>query len=204
VLVHRITSEYLASNTYILEFAGYDNVILIDCGEIEARSILKWLERNKKIPSHVFLTHSDSDHIAGINWLHKFYDFEIRSTSYCSSAIKSSKSNFSKYIPRFEGGFSIDIKAIEVYDGETLDIYDKSFHFIHTPGHTHGCMCIKVNDLLFSGDTIIKGIKTRINHRSGGSMNDLNKSLEKLKSICNENCIVYPGHGEPINAFFTN
>lgn len=202
MLVHTFLSDYLSSNVYLLEFEGYENVILIDCGVIDTNPIMKWLEKNKKKPSHVFLTHSDSDHVAGINSMHESYDFELICTSYCSSAIKSSKLNFSKYIPLFNGGFSIEMNVTEVNDDQTLEINGHLFHFIHTPGHTKGCMCIKVDDFLFTGDTIIKGTRTRINHRSGGSILDLSSSMDKLKKNCTENCMIYPGHGEPIRSFF--
>jgi len=196
MVIHRFISDYISSNTYIIEFSNTDKVILIDCGILEAESLIDWCKSNKKTPSHVFLTHSDSDHIAGLNALQNVFDVDIYCTRNCSVGIKSSKINLSKYIPIFNGGFEVSKNIIEVEDGEKISLYDSLFHFIHTPGHTKGCMCIKVNNILFTGDTIIKGLKTRINHRFGGNKDDLLKSLSKLKEICCESCIVYPGHGE--------
>lgn len=196
MLFHKLVSDYINSNTYIIEFANSDKVVLIDCGIIEARSIIEWLSVNKKSPSHVILTHADTDHIAGVNSLVSNYEFILIASKNCSLAIKSSKMNFSKYIESFNGGFTIEKEVFEVDDGDCIDINGKFFQFIYTPGHTRACMCIKVENNLFSGDTIIKGIKTRINLRAGGSKTKLKNSIDKLKGICNSDTLVYPGHGD--------
>ncbi len=196
MLIHKLVSDYISSNTYIIEFATSDKVVLIDCGILDARSIIEWLSANNKSPSHVILTHADADHVAGVNSLASFYEFILIASKNCSIAIKSRKKNFSKYIEIFNGGFTIEKTVFEVNDEEFIDINGKSFQFIHTPGHTKACMCIKVENLLFSGDTIIKGIKTRINIRAGGSKIELKNSIDKLTGVCNSDTLLYPGHGD--------
>jgi len=199
MLIHRFISEYIGSNTYIIEFADCDEVVLIDCGIIEARSILKWLSENNKKPSHVILTHADADHIAGVNSLDKHYDFILIASINCSIAIKSIKSNFSKYIESFNGGFTISKEVLEVADGDMHEINGQSFQFIYTPGHTKACMCIRIENQLFTGDTIIAGIKTRISLRAGGNKIELKSSIDKLTAICDSKTEIFPGHGESSN-----
>ena len=41
-----------------------------------------------------------------------------------------------------------------VDSGDHLKIGDNDIEFIHTPGHTPGSQCFKVNNSLISGDTL--------------------------------------------------
>lgn len=45
---------------------------------------------------------------------------------------------------------------IWVKGGDTLKVGNMELHFIHTPGHTKGGMCIYVDGNLFSGDTLFR------------------------------------------------
>lgn len=204
MIVHKFVSEYLSSNTYIIEFENSNGVVLIDCGIIESISIIEWLNKYNKVPTHVFLTHEHVDHFAGINTLNSLYDFKLVAAKDCALAIKSSKLNFSKYIEGFNGGITIKMAVEEKKDGEIIELNGFKFEIIHTPGHSKGGMCIKVNNILFSGDTIIKDIKTRINIRMGGNYHDFDNSIEKLKALCDSVCLIYPGHGDEIYSFFEN
>ena len=202
MIVHKFVSSYLLSNSYILEFENCNNVVIIDCGLFENDALIRWLIKNNKEPSHVFLTHAHGDHFAGINTLKTKYDFKLLATRECATAIKSTKLNFTKYIEIFNGGIIIDMDVSILEDKDKLDLYENTFHCITTPGHSKGGMCIKVNDLLFSGDTIIKDVKVRINKRMGGCHIDFEDSMSKIRNLCEPNCIIYPGHGELINNFF--
>lgn len=64
---------------------------------------------------------------------------------------------------------------------------------IHTPGHTKGSVCIKLNNILFSGDTLFREGMGRVD-LPGGDHEEILKSLKKIFELP-ENTIVYPGHG---------
>ena len=55
-------------------------------------------------------------------------------------------------------------------------------------------MCIKVENFLFTGDTLFAGSIGRTDLPSG-SYEDMEKSLSKLMKF-DENLLVLPGHGE--------
>ncbi|MDU4881859.1 MAG: MBL fold metallo-hydrolase, partial [Clostridioides difficile] len=61
------------------------------------------------------------------------------------------------------------------------------------PGHTQGCMCIRVEDEMFTGDTLFAGSIGRTDLYSG----DFNQMEKSLKKLCKyEDAVrVYPGHG---------
>lgn len=62
-----------------------------------------------------------------------------------------------------------------------------------THGHTDGAMAIMVNDIIFSGDTLLyeKHGKTTL---PGGNETTLINSIKKLMDDHPGNYIVYPGH----------
>jgi len=68
--------------------------------------------------------------------------------------------------------------------------------FISTPGHSPGSICISVENLLFSGDTLLWGRKRAIN-LPGGDKQELQQSISLLFRTLSSDTVVYPGHGEP-------
>lgn len=65
---------------------------------------------------------------------------------------------------------------------------------MHTPGHTPGSISIKIEDLLFTGDTLFAGSIGRTDF-PGGSYSMLKKSiLEKILPLGDE-IKIFPGHG---------
>ncbi len=44
---------------------------------------------------------------------------------------------------------------IYVNDKDKLELGELKMTFLHTPGHTQGCMCIRVEDEMFTGDTYL-------------------------------------------------
>ena len=82
---------------------------------------------------------------------------------------------------------------IYVNDKEKLTLGNLKLSFIHTPGHTKGGMCIRVNDDMFTGDTLFAGSIGRTDF-IGGSYKELEKSLKKLSKYEND-VKIHPGHG---------
>ena len=96
----------------------------------------------------------------------------------------------------FEGKFSVPIPSIDIYIDqleETFFIEEIPVKILHTPGHSPGSVCILVENNIFTGDTLMKGLLGRTD-LPGGNKQDLTLSLEKLKDLPG-NIIIYPGHG---------
>ena len=72
---------------------------------------------------------------------------------------------------------------------------DTEVFFMHTPGHSPGSVCIRIENLLFTGDTLFEGTCGRWDLR-GGDLLALRSSLRNLYNL-KEDFIVYPGHGRP-------
>jgi len=69
-----------------------------------------------------------------------------------------------------------------------------SIKILFTPGHTWGSVSILMNDVLFTGDTLLKGKIGRVD-LPGGDVQALNESL-KIISKLPRGINIYPGHGK--------
>ena len=85
-----------------------------------------------------------------------------------------------------------DIYLNIVESGDHLTIGENDIEFLHTPGHTPGSQCFKVNNNLVSGDTLFVQGCGRVD-LPGSNSEDMFHSLQKLSSLPDET-ILYPGH----------
>ncbi|HOO11943.1 MAG TPA: MBL fold metallo-hydrolase, partial [Bacillota bacterium] len=80
-------------------------------------------------------------------------------------------------------------------DGDLLKAGDLEMEIIHTPGHTPGCICIKIGDgVLISGDTLFAGSVGRTD-LPGGDFDSLMHSIKTRLAVLPGDTKVYPGHG---------
>lgn len=192
ISITRIQNSIFASNTYILRPSVNSNVILIDCGDVD--QILSCLEKNEIIES-VYLTHTHSDHIYGLDELLNLYpNLSIYTNQYGKQALGSPQLNLSRYHEEYP---DIEIKSANVLflsEGESLSLYDDKIKVYSTPGHDPSCLSYVIGDYIFTGDSYIPGVKVHSNFPKGDK-NLAMESLERLK-ILSENKIICPGHGQ--------
>ena len=84
----------------------------------------------------------------------------------------------------------------DLAEGDTLDFAGLRFSVLHTPGHTPGSMCFRLDHapVLFSGDTMFRAGFGRVDLH-GGNMDELIASLRRLFLLPPETRVL-PGHGE--------
>ncbi|WEE77655.1 MBL fold metallo-hydrolase [Comamonas testosteroni] len=69
-------------------------------------------------------------------------------------------------------------------DGETLAIGDLKVEVLHTPGHTPACVCYRIDDAVFVGDTLfMPDYGTARADFPGGSAHTLYQSIRKLLAL---------------------
>ena len=93
-------------------------------------------------------------------------------------------------VKKVTGVSDIDLNIVE--SGDHLTIGQNDIEFLHTPGHTPGSQCFKVNNNLVSGDTLFVQGCGRVD-LPGSNSEDMFHSLQKLSALPNET-ILYPGH----------
>ena len=81
-----------------------------------------------------------------------------------------------------------------VEDGDTLDFVGKRIEVMHTPGHTRGGIILRIEDYVFSGDTIFAGSVGRTDF-PGGDMKTLVNSIKNKVLSLPDDLNIYPGHG---------
>ena len=93
-------------------------------------------------------------------------------------------------LKKVTGVSDIDLNIVD--SGDHLAIGENDIEFLHTPGHTPGSQCFKVNNNLVSGDTLFVQGCGRVD-LPGSNSEDMFHSLRKLSSLPDET-ILYPGH----------
>lgn len=148
----------------------------------------KYIDDIKKFDiTAILLTHCHIDHIASAH----LFDAPIYMSKIDAVNIKDNRINLSD---TFGIPFIFPSNNIIGLDDEVLSLNNLKIECILTPGHTSGGMCFLINDSLFSGDTLFQVGIGRTDFPTG-NMNDLKKSLLKLKRLP-KNTKIYPGHGE--------
>ena len=85
------------------------------------------------------------------------------------------------------------VEGLRNYDeGDTLTLGSLTIEVLHTPGHSKGSVTLKVDDVLFTGDTLFCGSCGRTD-LSGGSYEEIMESLKCLGRLEGD-FHVCPGH----------
>jgi glyoxylase-like metal-dependent hydrolase (beta-lactamase superfamily II) len=195
MLVHTFKNQPIDSNCYVIYDEHYKSCIIIDPGTNGSTEIIEFIDSKKLIVDYVILTHEHFDHIWGVNALLNFSDPIIIASQYCANMVKDRKKNLSLFYDQEGFVISKEIKSIENLQG-SITWGKHKIKFIYTPGHSESSISIVINQCLFSGDLMIKGLKT-ITKLPTGDKNKLLYSLELIKkNFSNRNIVVYPGHGD--------
>jgi len=177
VKVKTLVSGDFGENTYIVERKS--GKILIDPGFEQGISL------PDKDFKYILLTHGHYDHIRGALLFDPNIIFAHESEK---ELLEDAAKNMSAYI-----GGEIVLENIRYFSGERYDM--DGIEFFHTPGHTSGCVVIKIEDCCFSGDTLFEDTVGRTDLPTGDSR-ALQKSLALFDSF-DKDTLVYPGHGKP-------
>lgn len=84
-------------------------------------------------------------------------------------------------------------KDVAVRDGDSVSIGLLKVKVIHTPGHCPDHICLLVNDIVLTGDTLFVGECGRTD-LAGGSASDMYDSLFNKLMVLDGSILVYPGH----------
>ena len=79
-------------------------------------------------------------------------------------------------------------------EGDVLEVGSLALRVLHTPGHSPGSVCLALDDLIFTGDTLFAGGVGRTD-LPGGSWSQLEQSLRRLLEEFEPDTRVLPGHG---------
>jgi hydroxyacylglutathione hydrolase len=188
-------NQPIDSNCYVIYEEYHKSCIIIDPGTYGSKEVIKFIDSKNLIAEYVILTHEHFDHIWGVNALVEYANPTIIASQYCANMVKDEKKNLSLFFDQVGFVISKEIKSTESLQ-ESINWLSHIVKFIYTPGHSESSISVNINQSLFSGDLMIKGLKT-ITKLPTGNKEKLLYSLELIKSkFSYKNIIVYPGHGD--------
>lgn len=187
--IEKIVEPYFGENMYILVDEKTKKCAVVDPGGAKDK-ILNYIKSNLLQLEYILLTHAHGDHIGAVNYIKSQTGAKVVANSEEKELLLDNRKNLSYSMHC--GPQEVDAD-IYVNDKDKLDLGELRLSFIHTPGHTKGCMCIRVNNEMFTGDTLFAGSIGRTDLYSG-NYKQIEKSLKKLSKY-EDNINIYPGHG---------
>ncbi len=180
---------FINTNCYILDDGC--NAVVIDPGA-GADKIIAELEKKNLSLRYIFLTHAHFDHVLAVNELVRKTGAKV--VAHSGESYRLNDAEVSGHTVLKTRKFEPVSADVEIEDGSKIDVGDMHFHFISTPGHTEGSVCILCEDMMFSGDTLFLGNCGRCD-LIGGDYGEMLKSLRRLYELPGD-YRVFPGHGE--------
>lgn len=192
MIIERFAVGIYAANCYVIADENKKECIIVDPGGSPDK-IIGHINKNKLKTVAIVLTHGHVDHIAEADVLRKKLGAEIIIHKNDSKMLQDSKSNLSNATLYNEVQFSAD-KLIK--DKEIIKFGDIEALVIHTPGHTRGGITLKIENFLFTGDTLFQNSYGRTD-LEGGNLNALHDSIIHKLFKLDGDLNILPGHGGP-------
>jgi glyoxylase-like metal-dependent hydrolase (beta-lactamase superfamily II) len=188
----------MTSNCYIVVDEESKHCICIDPASEKSESEISYVKNNELTLDYILLTHEHTDHTWGVNALLSQYPkANVICSSLCRDALpKEAKAYFQLYYD--DPNYSYNVERVDCTTEDLnwqMQWSEHNIVFIATPGHSPGSVCISIDNILFSGDTLMP-FKPFIKKRNGGSMEQFQESVRKIVDCFPEESLVYPGHGE--------
>ncbi len=177
------------ANCYLVTDKKTNESFLVDPGAYGTRQSEYIKSQGIESLKYILLTHGHYDHIMGVKRFKEDFGAEVviheNDEDCLRSPIKSLAITHGLKFPKAEAD-------VVVLGGDSLTFGEDKIEVIHTPGHTKGCVCYKLGDMLFTGDTLFKGTVGRTDF-PGSSYVEMLESLTKLKELSGD-YKVFPGH----------
>ncbi len=171
--VERVVVGPLITNCYLL--LSEQELAIIDPGD-ESEKILKQIKNTESKAVYIINTHAHFDHVSASD--------ELRKKTGAKVLIHEAEKKFVNFqVDRF------------LKEKDRVRIGSVDLEVMHTPGHSPGGICLVTDGIIFTGDTLFKDGYGRTD-LSGGSHEELLKSLKRISELLKPGMMVYPGHGE--------
>lgn len=175
-------------NSYLV--ANGKKAFIIDPGS-GVKPLLVKAESEKLQLEAIIATHGHIDHIDGVNRVKDKFKVPFLVNDLDLDLLKTVKMQARMFGVSDPGSISPDrnlpLSGEIKIAGLTLELY-------HTPGHSMGSVSIRIEDVLFSGDTLFNFSIGR-SDLPGGNFIDLINSIKNKILIMPDNTRVLSGHG---------
>ena len=168
----------IGTNCYLLEDEDTRSAAIIDPGG-EARGILGQAKADGVPVKAILLTHSHYDHTGAVRELRE----ALPGVPVYLHPADAAQLGTAVMPPIGE--------TLPYQEGDTVPVGNLTVQVLHTPGHTPGGVTLRVEDVLFTGDTLFQGSMGRTD--LGGSYTEIMASLKRLGQLEGD-LQVLPGH----------
>jgi glyoxylase-like metal-dependent hydrolase (beta-lactamase superfamily II) len=172
--IHKVVVGPMDNNVYVLRCRETGDAVLIDAAN--EHELLLELCEGLGVRT-VLETHGHWDHIQAVPAVREAgYDVGVTA----------------------EDAAMLDAYDYVLEDDKALEVGRLRLHTIHTPGHTPGSMCFRIegSPVLFSGDTLFPGGPGNTSF-PGGDFPTIIESIDRrLFAPLDPDTIVLPGHGD--------
>jgi glyoxylase-like metal-dependent hydrolase (beta-lactamase superfamily II) len=206
--VFRVRERYYREdyrcNIYVIK--GMVRDIVVDAG-LGLASLTDFVRTVSRAPQ-LILTHAHYDHIGSA---HEFSEVAIHAAEETLIAHPTRENTYANLLlatkdfqklpwDNYDAGTWEPIPApatMVVHEGALIDLGDRSFEVLHTPGHSQGSICLwdARNRLLISGDTVYSG--ELFDQLPCSNVSAYLQSMERLRAL--PVAIALPGHGHVLD-----
>ncbi|MEO9294553.1 MAG: MBL fold metallo-hydrolase [Nitrososphaera sp.] len=167
--VLQIPVGQMANFTYIVADEEIGEAVVID-PSWELEKVFDALKKNGWTAKYVINTHSHFDHVLGNEQVTKITKAKI---------IQHNASQLDK--------------DIAVSDGDIIRVGRIEMKVVHTPGHSKDSICLVLDGIIFTGDTLFVGNCGRTD-LPGSDPKEMYNSLLNIISRLDDKLVIYPGH----------
>jgi len=187
LIVNRFLVGPLGVNCYVLADAVTKEACLVDPGA-EPEKIEAYIVKQGFDPKFIINTHGHGDHIAA----NGYFSLPVYIHRLDAPLLGDPERNISAAM-LFPVVSPPASRLLE--DGDKIKLGLLTLDIIHTPGHTEGSISIKVDGVIFTGDTLFNASIGRTD-LDGGDENAILRSISEKLLIYSDDTVIYPGHGE--------
>jgi len=187
MIIEKIIVGSVITNCYIIGCEEEKICGIIDPGD-NGKKIKEKIEKLGLKPVIIINTHGHFDHIGANHsfnlpvYIHKD-DFEL---------LSDPEKNLSSF---FSVPYVYKNNVFTVKENDVIKIGKLNLEVIHTHGHTPGSICLKIDSILFTGDTIFADGIGRTDFPEGDEEKLIKSIRTKILTLPDE-IIIFPGHGE--------
>ena len=198
--IERFVNELMTSNCYVVYDEDTKRCLVIDPGSEKSQREIEFIVKNNLTLDFIIITHEHTDHNWGVNALREhFKNCKLLCSEECSKHVK--KANRAYFLLYYDDpNYRYEISPADIFicnQEEVISWIGHDIKFVLTPGHSYGSMCIDIDGMLFTGDTIMP-YKPYFNGRDSHE-DDWNKSIKRINTLFPTDIIIYPGHGDVIS-----
>lgn len=190
-MIRRFLTTPFGVNLYVYYDPKTLDGIIIDPGGYPV-ALPAFLERTGITLRGVVLTHGHGDHFLGLDQLLGRFQIPVMGSKKDDRLFADGDLNFST---RMTGQAVTPTLTRYLAEGDRIEVGNLTLEVIHTPGHSPGGICLKGEDVLFTGDTLFRGSIGRTDLYRGNEA-ELLRAINQKLMVLDEDLRVCPGHGD--------